>query len=395
MAKKVETKLPKGISMRKDGVHIGRFTINGIRYNFYNKDLKALQNKIADAKYEIEHNTYIKPDNLTYDNWFITWIQEYKVNDTKIGSRNIYQTCYQNYIKHHLGKIKLTDMRGSDIDKVYQEMVKKGLSQSTIDLCHVIIKSSLKQAVKKDLILGNPDDKADVPKLDKNDEMRVLTLEEQVQFLIYAKSNIYYKAFKFAINTGLRSGELRGLTWDNIDFNKHLLYVKSTLKYLNKQGYFMDTPKTKSSYREVPIKGEMEQLLKELRKIQLETKMLLGDKWKPKEGFENLVFTNNIGAPISPDALNVNVNKIVKAINQDIVRQAEVINIKPVLFEDITPHTFRHTFATRCVENGIENKTLSAILGHSSIQQTMDLYVHITADMKLREMDKVMKAMGN
>lgn len=393
MAKKAEQKLPKGISLRKDGVLIGRFTVNGERYTFYNKDLKILLKKMADSKYEIEHGTYVKPDKITYDTWFYTWIDEYKANSTKRGSRLTYVSCYENYIKEALGKIKLIDLKGSDIDKVYSNMVKAGLSQKTINLCHVIIKSSLGQAVKKDLIINNPAFKADVPKLNQRIEMRVLTLEEQKLFLKYAANNTYHYVFRIALCTGLRSGELRGLTWDNVDFNKHLLYVRATLKYQNKQGYFMDSPKTSSSYREVPIKGEAEQILKEVRKQQLEVKMKLGEKWRPLQGFENLVFTNGFGAPISPDALNVNVNKVVKLINMDTANQAETIDRKFESFGRITPHTFRHTFATRSVENGVEYKTLSEILGHSSIQQTMDLYVHITTEMKFKEMEKMDKVL--
>lgn len=138
--------------------------------------------------------------------------------------------------------------------------------------------------------------------------MRVLLPEEQELFLKYASENPYYYVYVIALQTGMRSGELRALKWENVDFRKREIRVIATLKYnRSEKRYFIDTPKTKTSYRKIPMTGEVANLFHMIRKQQLERKIKLANLWNEKEGFENLVFTNEIGEPISHDALNVNV----------------------------------------------------------------------------------------
>lgn len=137
--------------------------------------------------------------------------------------------------------------------------------------------------------------------------------------------------------------------------------------------------------------GEVANLFHMIRKQQLERKIKLANLWNEKEGFENLVFTNEIGEPISHDALNVNVKKIVASININIEETAKREGKQPEIFQTLTPHTLRHTFATNMIAAGMEPKTLSTILGHSNLAQTMDLYVHITDDMKRNELEKAME----
>ena len=177
----------------------------------------------------------------------------------------------------------------------------------------------------------------------------------------------------------MRSGELRGLTWDKIDFDKRWITVNKSLLYLNKD-YILGTTKTKSSIRGIPMVDIVYDILKKHKKEQLERRMLLGELWKEKESMENLVFPSDTGYPMNRDRLKVQVNKILESIHK-----------AGNEFEHITPHTWRHSFATRCIENGMQPKVLQKILGHSKISQTMDLYVHTEDDFKVEEMKKIAK----
>ena len=389
---RMDKKLPKGISQRKDGVYIGRFTFRGQRKTFYSKDIKKLQKEMNDARYEMEHGIYQRPNSMTYDQWFQIWINDYKKNDVKQGTIDLYKVCYNTYIKEALGRLKLMEINGLDIDKVFYNMADRNLDRGTMNIVKVVLQSSLKLAVKKDLLRMNPMDKADVPKKERNKEMRVLLPEEQELFLKYASENPYYYVYVIALQTGMRSGELRALKWENVDFRKREIRVIATLKYnRSEKRYFIDTPKTKTSYRKIPMTGEVANLFHMIRKQQLERKIKLANLWNEKEGFENLVFTNGIGEPISHDALNVNVKKIVASININIEETAKREGKQPEIFQTLTPHTLRHTFATNMIAAGMEPKTLSTILGHSNLAQTMDLYVHITDDMKRNELEKAME----
>jgi integrase len=118
-------------------------------------------------------------------------------------------------------------------------------------------------------------------------------------------------------------------------------------------------------------------LLKHRKVKQAELRLQLGDKWKAVEGLETLVFTSEFGFPMNRDRLKLEVNAIVKIINE-----------QGIIFEHISPHTFRYTFATRCIENGMQPQVLKTFLGHSKLSMTMDLYSYVLPNVKKCEMQK-------
>lgn len=140
----------------------------------------------------------------------------------------------------------------------------------------------------------------------------------------------------------------------------------------------LDTPKTHSSKRDIPMLDNVYALLKKQKKMQGEARLLAGSEWEPAAGLENLVFTTCTGAPIDKGYLKSSIDSIVKNINN-----------AGILFEHISMHTFRHSFATRCIEMGMSPQTLKTILGHSKLSMTMDLYAHVLPDTKAEEMQKI------
>lgn len=159
--------------------------------------------------------------------------------------------------------------------------------------------------------------------------------------------------------------------------------MTGTLKYHKGEGYRKDLPKTVSSDRIIPMIDEVYKILKQQRKEQAEMKIKLGALWRPAAGLENLVFTSQYnrkgyGIPIGSAALNDDLKKIIERIRVDGIK-----------FEAITPHTLRHTFATRGLENGIQPKVMQELLGHTSFSMTMDIYSHVLPDTKADEIQKI------
>ena len=213
-----------------------------------------------------------------------------------------------------------------------------------------------------------------VSKDSKPEEPRVLTIEEADLFLEAASHYRYFNAFSLALETGMRIGEIIGLKWSDIDFANRTIYVNRTLVYIksddenspnyNKWGFEFHEPKTDKGRRKIPMTLKAYQILKrqQLWKRGMETK-----DYKASEGYEDLVFTTTKNTPISPRDTIV----VMKFIT-------ERIRKKRPDFEPVTPHTLRHTFATRCIERRMNPKTLQIILGHSTIQLTMNLYCNVT-----------------
>jgi integrase len=213
--------------------------------------------------------------------------------------------------------------------------------------------------------------------MDDPAERRVLSREEQQLFLTVAQQYHYGYVYELALSTGMRSGEIRGLEWKDIDFQNRVIHVRGTLVQ-NRYGFYKDLPKTSSSYRDIPMIDNVYHLLKERRINQMEKKLLLGPDWKPLDKLENLVITTDTGKPLGKTYLNNGIKTIIKRIEKS-----------GQTFAYISFHGLRHSFATRCIENGMEPQVLKVILGHAKLAITMDLYAHVLPDTKVKEMQKI------
>jgi len=378
MAKDInEKELPKGIRQKPDGRYEGRFRCAGQDYCVVDRSLPKCKKMFSDLHYEVEHGIYAKQENITVGNWFNTWITEYKMPSVKRGTVSVYQEHYRCYIEKPMGKKRLKDIRPEHIQKLYNDLHKSGYSRNTIELTAVVLSGMYKQAVRNKIISDNPVPFATLPRATAEKERRVMSVEEQKTYLEYAKDSYLYELFELALSTGMRSGELRGLRWSDIDFDSRIIYIKHSLNYVGNK-YDLDLPKTTSSTRDIPMLDNVFSILKRTKSHQAELRLMLGEKWKTIEGLESLVFTSEFGFPMNRDRLKLEVNSIVKKINSN-----------GISFEHITPHTFRHTFATRCIENGMQPQVLKTILGHSKLSMTMDLYAHVLPNIKADEMKKI------
>lgn len=195
-----------------------------------------------------------------------------------------------------------------------------------------------------------------------------MTKEQQALFMEYAKDSYLYNFFAVMLRTGMRNGEMRGLKYTDIDKKKNVIHVQRTLKYIEGQGYMEDTPKTRTSTRDIPLTAAILQLLEDQRKF-----------WGFKvERIDRYLFCNENGDLLSRERVQREIERI---INQ--------IRAAGYDFPRITPHVFRHTFATRAIEAGMQPQVLKTILGHSSLAMTMDLYSHVLPDTKAEEMEKI------
>lgn len=239
---------------------------------------------------------------------------------------------------------------------------------ASIKIVSSVLNGCFQQALRNGLVERNPVKLAQLPRQKEKKARKALTKEEQAVFMKYAKESYLYIFFAVMLRTGLRNGEMRGLRYTDIDKKAKVLHVQRTLKYIEGVGYMDDTPKTRTSKRDIPLTAATLQLLEEQRKY-----------WGFKvERIDRYLFCNENGDPLSRERVQAEINRIIKRIGaagRD--------------FERITPHVFRHTFATRAIEEGMQPQVLKTILGHSSLAMTMDLYSHVLPDTKAEEMEKI------
>ena len=373
--------LGQGISQRKDGRYQARFTNRfGKRQTIYGKTINEIRQKLRAEQYEDEKQINVVSSDMTLDEWFEIWMETCK-NNCRDTTRQTYKVTY-NRIKASLGWRKLSGLNLIVMQQAINELKSDASRKDTKKL----LVDMLNKAVDSDLLHKNVAKQINtvVSKDSKPEEPRVLTIEETEWFLEAASYYRYFNEFSLALETGMRIGEIIGLKWSDIDFANRTIYVNRTLVYIksddenspnyNKWGFEFHEPKTDKGRRKIPMTLKAYQILKrqQLWKRGMETK-----GYKASEGYEDLVFTTTKNTPISPRDTTV----VMKFIT-------ERIRKKRPDFEPVTPHTLRHTFATRCIERGMNPKTLQIILGHSTIQLTMNLYCHVTDDMLVSEMSK-------
>lgn len=376
--------LGEGISQMKDGRYRARYTDkSGKRQCVYGRTEREIKAKLAEKKVNGKKVNELNTDfavlkTVTVDEWFDEWMETYKSKEIRLDTKKYYVSAYRRLISPETGGRNIDTVRPLDVQKLLNELESKGYSYNMRCTVKSILKDMFERAQDNSLVNSNPAVSARLGK-DNKKEPRVLSLDEQEAFFRCSAGTFYDGLFRTAIYTGLRPGELTALTLDDIDFDNSFIKVTKTLVYQKLEGdekiqLHVGPPKTDSSIRDVPISND---LLPYLAAQVKQSKNV-----RQRRGTNNqYLFVNPYGRPISPKCYSEAILRIVKEINSQRAVDEEI--------PQFHAHTFRHTFATRCLENGISPKTLQAYLGHATLNTTMDKYVHVLPDFKKQEIDKM------
>lgn len=364
--------LPKGITQRPDGRYSIRVMRDGQKVQKYAKTRKEAETILREITYELEHGTFVKDTKLTVDKWFNTWVETYKRPTIKASTIAIYQNQYNVHIKPAIGNMQLQSVRASHIQKILNGM-KEEYAEQVIRHIFVVINGMMKQAVKEGIIMYNPCDGATVPKARQKENHTALTVSEQKLFTDYIQDaeQVLNSFLTLQLCTGLRFGECAALQWQDVDLKNKVLHVRHTVHVVNGAD-ILTTPKTRCSLRDVPL------MPKAIEVLRREKARAAGQKVIALERF---IFDGGNGRAVTLQTLNRYMKRICKQIRQDGNE-----------FPELTSHDLRHTFATRAIENGMPPQTLKAILGHSNLALTMDLYSHVLGDQKQAGMELIASA---
>ena len=233
----------------------------------------------------------------------------------------------------------------------------KPLSPKTVKEHHQFISSILKTAVLWGYLAQNPAERVRTPKASRR-EAEYLNEEEAMKLLkLLDCEDIQFKTMVYILMFGgLRRGELLGLMWSDINWDKRTLKIQRNVQYTSETGIYISSPKTDSSIREIHVPPIVLDLLKEYRKWQLQERMLIGDKWEDND----LLFTQWNGRPMFPDTPSKKFREFIKKTD----------------LPHITVHSLRHTSATLLIVGGLDVRTVSQRLGHSRASTTLDIYSH-------------------
>lgn len=374
-----------GLSQRKDGLYQARYSDRwGKRKTIYGKNLRELRKELAEAIAGNENFTSIK-DEITLDRWFDRWMDIYKEKSIRPNTKREYTHIYRKSISPYIGGRRINSLVKSDIQMLIDKASDDNYAYERQNKIKIILRDMLQRAVEDNLVINNP---VSGIKLRAHKEIKAksLTLDEQSEFFNYCSNTFYDNLFNVALNTGLRPGELFALQISDIDLENRVIDVSKTLvyqKYLDDdcKTFHVEPPKTKQSYRKVPVNSICRIYLER----QLELKSVVSQKM-PKQQNEYL-FVTKFNTPLN--------SAIYSSAIRAVIRQINLTRAFDNQFEIFSGHTFRHTFATRCFENGVDAKVVQSYLGHASLKMTMDLYTHVTEDKSMTDIEKIVPGIEN
>ena len=369
------------VRQRKDGRWEGRAVVG-----YDDKGLPQTKNVLAKSKHAcqeklaklLEEVGGTRPEKIRADmpfgEWMDFWYQTYVKAGLRPTTQNTYEANIYRHIIPQLGRIPLCQLTQKDLQQFYAHLKKegrlirteqygKGLSDRMVRMCHAKCRAALNQAVQENLIRTNPAVGCKLPPK-RGREMQVLSRRELQRFLLQAKANGCFELFLLDLSTGLRRGELLALQWSDLDLEAGTLSVTKQIYEVNGR-MELSVPKTKASIRTLVLPPAVVEVFRAYQKT-------AKSRWL----FPSPVKEN---APLTPGAM---------------LRRLHV-TLERAQCRQVRFHDLRHTFATMALENGMDIKTLSAMLGHVSAATTLDIYTHITGDMLSEAAAKIDRGLGN
>lgn len=355
----------ENIYQRKDGRFEGRYIKEyddngkGKMGYVYGKTYKEAKEKLALARAKAKPRKMKPPSDITISDWFDTWLSSQK--QLKQSSKCVYSVLIDKHIKQKLGKLRLCDISKETVQNFIYDLSTK-LEPSSVRSVYTVLKLGLDSAADRDF-MRIVCKKIKLPKLVRK-AVTVFTKQEQRQLERYIENsgNTNDIGILLSLYTGIRIGELCALSWENIDLKRgvisiiHTLYRVRTEKGKKKTELVLSVPKSETSIRDIPLPDFLIAKLKAIEK---------------GSGF----FINRNGKLVEPTVYARRYKAILK--------EAGIRNVKY--------HCTRHTFATRALEIGMDIKTLSEILGHSSPTVTLNIYAHSLPEHKRKEINRLGK----
>lgn len=366
MGKRKDTKgrvLKTGEGQRPNGTYEYRYTDrHGKRQRVYGKTLDELRKKEEEVQRDLADGIDREAGKLTVAELVDQYVEVRRT--LKENSLRAYSTAIKRIHKDSFGQRRVNAVKMSDAKKFMVALHDSGLKFNTVTIYYNVLRPAFEMAVDDDAIRKNPFKFKLSDAIPRDASLRdALSKPQQEQYLgflrAYSKGN-YYDDIEILLQTGLRVSELYGLTRADVDFSRRRIYVNKQLCRTADRPYFITAPKTKSGVRYIPLTDRADMAFRRVlnnRKAP-ETEMQV-------DGYTDFIFLDKDGRPKT----GMHLQNYMRGVQKALAKEYEG-------FPRVTPHVLRHTFCTNMQQAGIDVKSLQALMGHSNVSVTLDVYTH-------------------
>lgn len=364
------------ITKRKDGRFEARLIVGkdefdkNIIKSFYGTTRQEALAKMKQSKLQVDTGNYIQPNKQTVKEWFNIWLNTYRKNQLRPSTYTTYSSRLEQHVYPLIGDIPIQNITPTTIQTLYTKKLEcgradgkpGGLSAQTIHHIHTLLYSAFDKALQIGLINKNPVNTTNPPKVNKSNR-QALTRDEQQILENNIKNDRWGIACLVALYCGLRIGEIIALHWEDVHLEEGYMTITKAIYRTtvdNKSQVIIQPPKTTKGIRTVPIPSTLVEILKDF-------------KIKESATDTDIVFKSRVGGYTESRNLARTFYDLTKKIG----------------LEEKSFHLLRHTYASRLIEENVNLKIVQELVGHSSINITMDIYGHIGNDIKFEAAQKL------
>ena len=341
-----------------------------IQKSITGKTQKEVAQKLKQMSLDVDNGTYQEPSKMTVGEWLDIWLETYLGGVRPYTVLN-YTQHVNNHIKPALGKVRLDKLNTHTIQQFYNELGtahgdKPGLSPKTIKCVHGIFHKALQQAIAIGYLHSNPTTACELPKAERKD-IKPLDDDAIRAFMEAIQGHRFEVLYLVTLFTGLRRGEVCGLTWDCVDLDRGTIFINKQLQQIpGHSGEFCLTPTKNGKGRMITPAAFVVDALKRHKVLQTEARLKARPHWQ----VEGIVFTDEVGHRLSPNTVYHNYKRLVASIG----------------LPDARLHDLRHSYAVASLRAGVQSN-----LGHHTAAFTLDVYGHVTEEMKRASADRMEK----
>jgi integrase len=371
MARKRRGRGEGSISQRTDGLWEAKVSLGydgegrRKRKTVYGKTKGEVQQKLRKIQSDSDLGQLVDPTNLTVARYLGAWLENTAKPAISPTTYARYEQLVRLHVSPHVGGLKLDKFQAIHVEHLMAELERNQASAWTRRMALVLLSNALRKAVRLKLISHNA--AADVPRAKPAEkEMLILTQEQARRFMAVAKGKRLFALFALALASGMRQGEILGLRWQDVDFDRGVVKVNRSLAQV-KGEFVLKEPKSKQSRRAVKLPGFALGALRDHRAAMLKEGNVAAPVFCTRTG-QYLAKSNLIRQVFKP---------LIRQANERAIGEAEESGAEPSLLPDVRFHDLRHTHASLLLASGESIKAVSQRLGHSAVELTLRVYCHL------------------